>query len=55
MNKYRKKYYAQMLIVEKQLSNDILRGYYKSKFATDICEIIKQETSKYTSQLEGKD
>jgi len=42
-----------MLIVEKQLGNDILRGYYKSTFVIDICELIKEETARYTSQLKG--
>jgi hypothetical protein len=51
MKKDRKQYYVQLMIQQEQLSNDILKGYYKTAFAVDICKLIKKETSKYTSQL----
>ena len=41
------------MLQQERLSNDILNGYYKSKCVTDICKLIKEETSRYTNKLEG--
>jgi hypothetical protein len=54
-NKTRKRYYVQLLIGQKQLENAILKGYYTDSCVPDILNLIKKETSKYTSQLEEKD
>lgn len=49
----RKSYYTQLLIQQERLNKDILNGYYKSKCVIDINKLIRQETQRYLSKLEG--
>ena len=51
--KDRKSYYIQLMLSQERINNDILKGYYKSKCVADLCDIIKQETQRYTSKLQG--
>ena len=51
--KDRKSYYIQLMLSQERINNDILKGYYKSKCVADLYNIIKQETQRYTSKLQG--
>jgi hypothetical protein len=53
MQKNRKRYYVQLMIQQEQLSKDILKEYYKTKCVVGIYELIKEETKKYTSQIDS--